>query len=258
MSDQDRKEFVEYYAAASLSAETLARYRAIQQLILSRTEPERATRGLDVADVGCGAGTQCFLWAESGHRVHGVDVNAGLIELAKQRAAQKTLPVSFTLGSATKLPWPDQSMDVCIMPQLLEHVAEWQACLDETARILRHGGMLFLSTTNKLCPLQDEFNLPLYSWYPGFVKRRYVELARTTRPDISNYATYPAVNWFTYYGLRSALFERGFDCLDRFDTVDTNGSKMKAAAIGLIRAVPPMRVGAHVLSKYSQVLGIKH
>jgi ubiquinone/menaquinone biosynthesis C-methylase UbiE len=254
----DRQEFVDYYAAYSLSPKTLDRYRAIQQLILSRVDPRRAACGLDIADVGCNAGTQCFLWAEAGHRVHGVDVNAGLIELAKQRAAEQNLLVSFALGSATELPWADESMDVCIMPELLEHVADWQACLNEAARILRHGGVLYLSTTNKLCPVQNEFNLPLYSWYPAFIKRRYVELACTTRPEIANHATYPAVNWFTYYSLRSALFERGFDCLDRFDTADTNGSKVKAAAIGLIRAVPPMRAGAHVLSKYSQVLGIKH
>jgi 2-polyprenyl-3-methyl-5-hydroxy-6-metoxy-1,4-benzoquinol methylase len=55
-------------------------------------------------------------------------------------------------------------MDVCLLPELLEHVADWQSCLNEAARVLRPGGLLYLSTTNVLCPRQQEFNLPLYSF----------------------------------------------------------------------------------------------
>jgi 2-polyprenyl-6-hydroxyphenyl methylase/3-demethylubiquinone-9 3-methyltransferase len=257
MGTRDHHQFVDYYAAESLSPQTLTRYRSIQNVILSHIDLVRAARGLDVADVGCGAGTQCLLWAELGHRAHGLDINTGLIELGKQRAAQRGLNVSFYLGTATQMPWADASMDACIMPELIEHVADWQQCLNEASRVLRHGGVLYLSTPNKLSPRQDEFNLPLYSWYPAFVKRWCVKKALSSHPQLANYATYPAVNWFTYYGLRSALRERGFDCFDRFDTVNTEGNKAKAAGVSFIRAVPPVRLGAHALSKSCQVLAVR-
>ena len=99
-------------------------------------------------------------------------------------------------------------MSVCL-PELLEHVPDWETCLREAARSLDPGGLLYLSTTNVLCPVQSEFNLPLYSWYPGFIKRRYERLAVTTRPAIANYAKYPAVNWFTFYRLRDYLASTG-------------------------------------------------
>ena len=86
---------------------------------------------LDVADIGCGAGTQSFLWAELGHNVHGLDVNQPLLEVARQRAGESRCSIDFQLGSATELPWADQSMDVCLLLELLEHVSEWQACLQE-------------------------------------------------------------------------------------------------------------------------------
>ena len=154
---------------------------------------------LRVADIGCGAGTQSLLWAELGHSVFGLDVNAPLVEVAQRRAAERGLPVDFRVGTATALPLEDSSVDVCLLPELLEHVPDWEACLREAARSLDVGGLLYVSTTNVLCPVQSEFNLPLYSWYPSFVKRRYERLAVTTRPAIANYAKYPAVNWFTFY-----------------------------------------------------------
>jgi 2-polyprenyl-6-hydroxyphenyl methylase/3-demethylubiquinone-9 3-methyltransferase len=257
MATKDHAEFVDYYAAESLSRQTLARYRSIQNVILSHIDAERVSQGLDVADVGCGAGTQCMLWAQSGHRAHGLDINAGLIELGKRRAAEKGLTVSFALGTATQLPWADESMDACIMPELIEHVGDWQACLNEAARVLRHSGVLYLSTPNRLCPMQDEFNLPLYSWYPAFVKRWCVKKAQTTHPEIANFATYPAINWFTYHRLQGELNARGFDCLDRFDTFNTAGSKAKAAVVNVIRAVPPIRAGARALSKSCRVLAVR-
>ena len=84
-------------------------------------------------------------------------------------------------------------MDVALLPELLEHVANWQDCLNEAARIVKPGGLLYLSTTSWLCPMQQEFNLPLYSWYPGFLKRKYERLAVTTRPEIANHCKYPCL-----------------------------------------------------------------
>ena len=252
------EEFYGYYAQESLSPQTVERFRRQRDLILS-VPTLRRDSPLDVADIGCGAGTLAMTWAETGQRVRGLDVNGPLIELAKKRAAEASLQVEFFLGSATDVPWESESVDVCFAPELLEHVADWQSCLNEFTRILRPGGALFLSTTNKLCPRQQEFKLPLYSWYPGFLKRHYERLSLTTRPEIANYAKYPAVNWFTYYSLRKALAERGFGAFhDRFDlaALRDNGA-LKNTVLGLVRALPPLRFLGHVLTEGTTILAIK-
>src|SRR4051812_24759860 len=79
------KEFFEYYANASASVEARERFLAIRDLIL-RVDPTKRVP-CDVADIGCNAGTQSLLWAELGHRVHGVDINEPLLDLARQRAS---------------------------------------------------------------------------------------------------------------------------------------------------------------------------
>ncbi|HKQ60619.1 MAG TPA: class I SAM-dependent methyltransferase [Candidatus Polarisedimenticolaceae bacterium] len=263
MSDVDttsRPEFYEYYARESQSPQTLARYGSIRDMVLRvLAEGGAPTTALEVADVGCGAGTQCRLWAERGHRVHGLDVNAPLLELARERAAAAGLAIDFRVGSAVSLPWADGSMDVCLAPELLEHVADWRPCLDEFARIVRPGGLLFVSTSNVLCPRQQEFNLPLYSWYPAPLKRRCERLAVTTHPAIANYAKYPAVNWFSFYSLRRELGRRGFPrCLDRFDVIDLAGrGRPVRALVGAVRRLAPLRWLGHVATSGTFVVGFK-
>jgi len=251
--------FLAYYEEASLSEKTLQRFRTIRDKALALLAARgRNTAHLRVADIGCGAGTQSLLWAELGHSVFGLDVNAPLIEVARERAAERGVPVNFRVGTATALPLEDASVDVCLLPELLEHVPDWESCLREAGRALDAGGLLYVSTTNALCPVQSEFNLPLYGWYPGFVKRFCERLAVTTRPSLANYAKYPAVNWFTFYGLRDYLAPLGFDSLDRIDMI--NADQMRASLrwfVKMARAVGPARFFVHVLTPGTAVFAIK-
>jgi len=253
------KEFYDYYKKQSESIETRNRFLGIRDAALKLIRQRKGeTKDLDVADIGCGAGTQGLLWAEMGYRVHGADINGPLVGLAKDRAVEAGFNIDYCIGTATALPWPDKSMDVCLVPELLEHVASWRKCLDEFARILAPGGILVLTTNNTLCPLQYEFNLPLYSWYPARLKRYCERLAVTTKPSLANYAKYPAVNWFTYYSLAREMDRRGFQTLDRFDVMDLGKMAVsKKIVIGAIRKISAVRFLANVATPYTLILAVK-
>src|SRR5688572_27629870 len=251
-------DFYEYYANESQSEATVQRFRSVQATVLRIAGQRGMAKRLTVADVGCGAGTQSRLWAELGHHVNGVDVNEPLIRLARKRAREQGLDIRFEVGTATALPWADASMDVCLLPELLEHVADWESCVNEAARVLRPGGLLYLSTTNVLCPKQQEFNLPFYSWYPGPLKRYCERLAVTTRPAIANYAKYPAVHWFSFYGLRDFLRPLGFSCLDRFDLIDVAGKGRLAGIVTrMVQRVGVLRFAGHVATPSTYLVGVK-
>ena len=251
--------FVKYYAEESASARARDRAQSIQSAVIrERLRRGAATSGLKVADIGCNAGTQSRVWLETGHTVDGLDISRELVELARSRNAPFADKSSFTVGTATRLPWADEAYDVCLLPELLEHVEDWESCVREAVRVLRPGGTILLSTTNVLCPIQQEFTLPCYSWYPAWLKQRVVRRAMSDSPQLANYASYPAVNWFSVYGLSRYLAKLSVKSSDRFDLVDLAGrGSLAAAMIGIIRAFPPARFVAHVLTEGTAIVGEK-
>ncbi len=255
-----RQEFVDYYAAQSVSPQTLNRFAVVRDKATRLWEEHngRKAERLAVIDIGCGAGTSSRLWAERGHEVCGLDVNAKLVGIARERAAADNQNIRFDVGSATALPYESSLFDVCVLPELLEHVAEWEPCLEEAVRVLRPGGVLYLSTTNTFCPVQQEFDLPLYSWYPGPLKRYCEKLAVTTKPQLASFATYPAVNWFTYFELSRWFARHGMKARDRFDMMDADRmSGPVRAAVKLIRGFRPARMAAHVATPYLVIFATK-
>ncbi len=248
-------DFYKYYEQQSLKPETMERFRAACETLLRVYGPLPKDRKLDVLDVGCGAGSQSIFWAHAGHRYWGIDINEPLIQLARRRADDQGANARFDVGTATALPCDNESVDICLLPELLEHVADWQGCVDEATRVLRPGGLIYINTSSKLCPKQQEFNLPLYSWYPQRLKRYFERRAVTDKPELANYAKYPAVNWFTVYGLRNYLVPKGFQCFDRFDLVDATGKGIHVRAIlAVVRNLPPVRLLGHMLTPYTLIV----
>lgn len=253
------EEFYSYFARASVTPETLARFRRLRDSVVRVAASAGKIGRLDVADIGCGAGTLSMVWAEGGHRVSGLDISEQLINLARERSKTGGIDAEFFVGTAAHLPWPSQSMDACCVPELLEHVPDWQRCLSEFDRVLRAEGVLYLSTSNVLCPRQAEFNIPAYSWFPPFMKRHVVRLASSSRPELANYATYPALHWFSYYTLRDVLARREFRTMDRFDiAMMKDQPAWRRLVLELICHVPPLRFLGHVASQGLILMAIKH
>ncbi len=251
--------FVGYYSEASSTAEAFQRAQGLKSAVLrAREAAGLPIQHLDVADIGCNAGTQSRCWLEDSHNVSGLDISEGLITLARERNAQFGERANFSVGSATRLPWQDQRFDVVLLPELLEHVDDWQSCINEAVRVLKPGGTIFLSTTNCLCPVQQEFDLPMYSWYPGSLKKYFVKKSLTTSRHLVNFTSFPAIHWFSPYGLKAYLRRRGVSALDRFDLIDLKDrSELARILVWATRSVAPLRFLGHVLTPSTIVVGHK-
>lgn len=258
MDTGSHPQFYRYYAEQGERASTFQRFRNLNKSIENILNVGGDDR-LRVADIGCGPGTSSLVWSSRGHFVAGLDINQPLLDLARSRARERGLNAEFLVGSAHALPWPNDSFDVCLLPELLEHVPRWEPCLDEIQRVLRPGGLLFISTTNTLCPVQREYRLPLFSWYPSPLKRFFARQAAGPRPQLANYATYPAVNWFNFYSLRRALVARGFTAFwDRFDMAAARGvAGRKGAILAVLRGSRLARFVGYVTSPGCQIVAAK-
>src|SRR5665648_1299011 len=80
--------------------------------------------GQRLLDVGCGPGTITVDLAAhvAPGQVIGVDTSAEVLERARRHAAELGAPVSFQVGDAYALDFPDASFDVVHAHQVLEHL----------------------------------------------------------------------------------------------------------------------------------------
>lgn len=97
------------------------------------------TRGQKVLDVGCGIGTLVFMLGDQECDVTGFDVNKQSIKFAQFKKKKYDLKGKFV----TEL--PDDTFDLIVCVDVLEHIKELPAFLKKLVSRLKPGGKLFHS-----------------------------------------------------------------------------------------------------------------
>jgi SAM-dependent methyltransferase len=114
--------------------------RMLAAVLAERSGPQR------IVDVGCGEGgaTHLVKRLDPRNTVIGVDWSA----MALVQARARGLLVIQGGVDSSGLPLPDAGADIVIMSELIEHLVDTDAAVEEARRILRPGGILLLSTPN--------------------------------------------------------------------------------------------------------------
>jgi ubiquinone/menaquinone biosynthesis C-methylase UbiE len=115
--------------------------RFLEQLSLRSTD-----RALDVA---CGTGIVARLAAEKIGRtgqVTGLDLNVGMLKTAKKLAGDADLPIQWTHGDATALPFSASEFDVVLCQQGLQFIPDKARALREMRRVLVPEGTFAINT----------------------------------------------------------------------------------------------------------------
>jgi 2-polyprenyl-6-hydroxyphenyl methylase/3-demethylubiquinone-9 3-methyltransferase len=225
-------------------------------------------RDAEVLDLACGSGPHVLAWAERGYRVTGVDFDHALLVAGRTRVARGATPApgvmavpapAWNCGDATRLPYRDGSFDLVFCNSLLEHVPDWRAVLSETARVLRPGGVAVVYTTNRTCPLQQEVNhFPFYSWLPDPIQRRVLAWIMEHRRDLVNWTDFPAVNWFTFPGLRREFDAVGLEPHDRIDLLARAGTGgAKGVLVRAMHRMPALKWPYYVYAISMGLYGVK-
>lgn len=98
-----------------------------------------------VLDIGCNSGEfMRLLRDKKGCKVSGAEISVSMIDICKAKG------LNVVLCDADKLPFPDESFDVVILMEVLEHFHEPVPYLQEIRRVLKKDGILLGS-----CPHAD-------------------------------------------------------------------------------------------------------
>ena len=104
--------------------------------------------GDHVLDVACGTGIvarQAAPHVSDAGRVVGLDVNEGMVSVAKNAAAEIHPGIEWRQGTATDLPFDTGSFDVVCCQQALQFIDDPVAVLQQIQNVLSAGGSAVLS-----------------------------------------------------------------------------------------------------------------
>ena len=106
--------------------------------------------GTRLLDLGSGAGRHAFEAARRGAAVVALDLDHGelkqvaAIAAAMAEAGELQVPASIipSVGDATRMPFPDDTFDIVIASEVMEHIPADQVAIGEVTRVLRPGGVV--------------------------------------------------------------------------------------------------------------------
>jgi 2-polyprenyl-6-hydroxyphenyl methylase/3-demethylubiquinone-9 3-methyltransferase len=102
--------------------------------------PAARGAGSPLLDMACGAGLLAPYLEGTGYRHVGVDQSATAIRQARDHG------VEVARADVRALPFRDESFDVVVAGEVLEHVPDLAAVVGEACRVLRPGGTLVIDT----------------------------------------------------------------------------------------------------------------
>jgi 2-polyprenyl-3-methyl-5-hydroxy-6-metoxy-1,4-benzoquinol methylase len=168
--------------------------------------------GLKVLDLGCGSGLDAINLARAGAIVTGIEVVPELVEIAKLRATSEGVSVKFlTVDARTEWFWPGHYDAVTII-DVWEHAEQPESITADCAQLLRPGGIVILTTTNRWA-LQNILADPHWKLFgvtllPRVLAEVYVVRIRRIlrRYDVTSFKGLSS--------LRKLLYDRGFKELE--------------------------------------------
>ncbi len=111
---------------------------------------KRPFEGLRLLDIGCGGGLVSEPMSRLGAHVVGVDASEANIKTAMTHAAETGLDIDYRAGTAEGLLAAGEAkFDIVLNLEVVEHVADAERFLEDTANLVAPGGLMFVATINR-------------------------------------------------------------------------------------------------------------
>lgn len=156
--------------------------------------------GSRVLDVAAGTGTSSVALMETGAEVVALDLSEGMIQVGKQRHPE----VEFVQGSATDLPFEDDSFDAVTITFGLRNIDDVEEALREMVRVVRPGGVVLV------CEFSVA-NEAVRVFHDAYLKFIAPTLARLTSPAgvAYDYLSESILDWHDQQSLGQLMRDAG-------------------------------------------------
>jgi len=211
--------------------------------------------GGSALDVGCGTGAYTVALAADFQRVEAIDVEPDRVEELNRYLGRNQLgsKIRALTMSAERLEFPSKSFDAVLAIEVLEHIEGLDASVEEIHRVLKPGGLLYVSAPNRLFPIETHMLqvgrheiagrfAPFLPYVPP-LHRRLARARNFTAPEIKRIMK------------RHGLVEIGLDyVMPPFDNWAL-GRKWLKPLIDRVERGPFRRFGVSIIGVYEKPCG---
>ncbi len=129
----------------------------------------RISPGSKVLDLGCGTGTLTLLIKQlhPDAQVIGIDGDSQVLTIARRKASQSGINLTFDQGMAYRLPYPESSFDRVLSSLVMHHLTreDRRLALREILRVLKPGsGLLIIDFGKPHNPFAWAISLFMRRW----------------------------------------------------------------------------------------------
>lgn len=209
-------------------------------------EAARVVSGDRVLDVACGTGIVARIAAERigpTGRVVGVDLNPGMIAVARSLPAPVGAPIEWLEGSALDLQLNDVSFDAVLCQQGLQFFPDKAVALKEMRRVLDRRGRLALSVWHGTGPYNNAVSDALARWVSNEAAVRFSATRQVpTAEELRHLATGAG---FSAVEVRISRIDVHLPHLDKF-VLDHLAATPVAGAIAAVDSEARKQIGTCV------------
>ncbi|PIR44963.1 MAG: hypothetical protein COV10_02025 [Candidatus Vogelbacteria bacterium CG10_big_fil_rev_8_21_14_0_10_51_16] len=126
-------------------------------------------------DAGFGNGAFSIAFSRAGAVVSGIEVNQVLLDIARENLDKENIKADLRLYEGASFPFEDKTFDYVYSTSVLEHVNDAKLFIKEIDRVLRPGGLAYLSFPNRWAPRETHTGLLFISYLPRSAAEWYVK-----------------------------------------------------------------------------------
>ena len=121
-----------------------------------------------ILDWGCGRGITVAKLCQLGYDAKGVEVSENTINQSK--AVFKDLGLSWEerlslIGIDNKTAFENESIDLIITEEVVEHISDIEGFASECSRILKTDGLIYAVFPSKYNPFEPHLKMPFVHWF---------------------------------------------------------------------------------------------